>query len=141
MEIFDNPPTIPSIRTPEPTVAELQEKIQELTRFIDNKNDLLANSYKTASTARDALHSFKERVKNVLIEALEDYDQDTVKHIAEQLDIPLTVTKQIEVNVTFTIDLEHEIGEEPDPEWDFDFSLSHDSVVDYSTDVIYHRDA
>ena len=80
---------------------------------------------------------YQERVKNVLIGALEDHDVETVKHIADNLDIVLTVSKTYEVNVTFTIEVELEPDEEIDPEWDFDFSVSHDSIQDYTSDVIY----
>lgn len=80
---------------------------------------------------------YQERVKNVLVGALEDHDVETVKHIADNLDIVLTVSKTYEVNVTFTIEVDLEPDEEIDPEWDFDFSVSHDSIQDYTSDVIY----
>lgn len=124
-----------------PTITELQERITSLTNAIEQKNDLQRITNDSLIVARQAQSDFKNRVKNVLTEALEDYDEDTVKHIAEQLDIPLTVTKQVEVNVTFTIDLEYEIGDEPDLDWDLDFTVSHNSIQDYQVDTIWTKDA
>ncbi len=122
-----------------PVLQQLKDRIAELEASIEQKNTSLQTSLENANRYRNEKWNYEERVKNVLIEALEDYDEATIKHIAEQLNIELTKTASIEVNVTFTIDVEYEIGSEPDPDWDFDFSVSHDSIVDYSSDVVWSK--
>lgn len=138
MEI-ENPPSF----TPNahPVLQALNEKVANLEAQVAKANELDAERMTTINRIRNEKWQYEERVKNVLVEAIEDYDEDTVKHIAKELGIELTKTKQIEVNVTFTIDLEYEIGEEPSPDWDFEFDVRHDSVVDFSTDVVYSRDS
>lgn len=127
-----------------PVLKQLKDRIAELeTQLETNKataSTLDTERVETIRKVRAEKWTYEERVKNVLVEALEDHDEDTVRYIAEQLSIQLTKTKSIEVNVTFTIDIEHEIGEEPDPEWDFDFSVSHSDIVDFTSDVIYSKD-
>lgn len=128
--------TTPAPETPEsnhPVLQQLKDKISSLEADVLKEQQLRRENFMAKS-------AYEERVKRVLVEAMEDYDVETIKHIAEQLDITLSVSKQIEVNVTFTIDLEYEVGEEPDAEWDFDFSVSHSDIVDYSSDVIYSKD-
>lgn len=135
MEIIENAPNIPSSQ--HPVLTALNEKIATLEAEVQKFKD---EAFKEAQLRRETFVSklnYEEKVRNVLVEALEDHDEDTVRYIAEQLDITLTKTKQLEVNVTFTIDVEYEIGEEPDPTWDFDFSVSHDTIVDYSSDVVF----
>jgi hypothetical protein len=123
-----------------PVLQQLKDRITELEGTIEQRNASLQTALDNSSRYRNEKWQYEEKVKNVLIEAMEDHDETTVKYIAEQLNIPLTKTKQIEVNVTFTIDVEYEIGEEPDPEWDFDFSVSHSDIVDYSSDVVWNKD-
>jgi hypothetical protein len=123
-----------------PVLQQLKDRIAELEGTIEQRNASLQTALDNSSRYRNEKWAYEEKVKNVLIEAIEDYDETTVKYIAEQLNIELTKTKQFEVNVTFTIDVEYEIGSEPDPDWDFDFSVSHDTVVDFSTDVVYSKD-
>lgn len=134
-EIIENTPNIPTSQ--HPVLTALNEKIASLEAEVQTFKD---EAFKEAQLRREMLVSklkYEERVKNVLVEAMEDYDEDTIKHIASNLDIELTVTKSIQVNVTFSIDIEHEIGEDPDPTWDFDFNVEHDSIVDFTTDVIW----
>lgn len=123
-----------------PVLQQLKDRIAELEDKVTKANALDVERVATQIKLRQDKWNYEERVKNVLVEALENHDEETVKYIAEQLDIALTKTKQVEVNVTFTIDLEYEVGEEPDPEWDFDFSVSDSSIQDYSADVIYSKD-
>ena len=123
-----------------PALQQLKDRITELEASIEQKNTSLQTSIENANRYRNEKWQYEDKVKNVLVEALdEDYDEATIKHIAEQLKIELTKTASIEVNVTFTIDVEYEIGDEPDPNWDFDFSVSHDSIVDYSSDVVWSK--
>jgi len=87
---------------------------------------------------REKFWKYEASVKEALLEAwTNEYDKDTITYIAEQLDFSLSIRKQYEVNITYTIDVEVELGSEIDPEWDFDFSVSHSDLVDYSSDIIY----
>lgn len=124
-----------------PVLQQLKNQIAELEAKVAKGLELDAERIQTITRIRNEKWQYEARVKDVLIEALEDHDEDTVKYIAEQLDIALTKTKQVEVNVTFTIDLEYEIGEEPDPDWDFEFDVRHDAIQDYQTDIIWSKDA
>jgi transposase len=137
MNEYENAPQTESTH---PVLAKLYEQIADLTSKVEKATTLDTERVQTITRIRNEKYAYEEKVKTVLVEALEDHDEDTVRYIAEQLNIQLTKTKQIEVNVTFTIDVEHEIGEEPDPEWDFDFSVSHSDIVDYTSDVIYSKD-
>jgi transposase len=123
-----------------PVLQKLNEKVTDLEAKVAKGLELDAERIQTINRIRNEKWQYEEKVKNVLVEALEDHDEDTVRYIAEQLSIQLTKTKSIEVNVTFTIDIEHEIGQEPDPEWDFDFSVSHSDIVDFTTDVVWNKD-
>jgi len=124
-----------------PVLQGLKDKIAELEAKLAKHAELDLERIQTINRIRNEKWQYEGRVKTVLVEALEDHDEDTVKYIAEQLDVELTKTKQVEVNVTFTIDLEYEIGSEPDPEWDFEFDVTHDSITDFQTDIIWNKDA
>lgn len=124
-----------------PVLQQLKDRMAELEGTIEQRNASLQTALENSNRYRNEKWAYEEKVKNVLVEALEDYDEDTIKHIAEQLNIELTKTKQVEVNVTFTIDVEYEVGSEPDPDWDFDFSVSHDTITDFQTDVVWSKDA
>ena len=137
--LVENEPTIPTSQ--HPVLTALNEKVATLEAEVAKARELESERVATANRLRNEKWQYEERVKNVLIEALEDHDEDTVKYIASQLGIELTKTKTVEVNVTFTIDLEYEIGEEPDPEWDFEFDVRHDSIADFQTDIIWNKDA
>jgi transposase len=117
----------------------LKDRITELEAQVENKASLLSAATDASNRHRNEKWQYEEKVKNVLVEAMEDHDEDTVRYIAEHLNIQLTKTQSIEVNVTFTIDVEYEIGSEPDPEWDFDYSVSHSDIVDYTTDVVWSK--
>jgi hypothetical protein len=143
MENFENAIIDNTIASEHPVLKQLKDRIAELeTQLETNKatsTALDADRIQTINRIRNEKWQYEEKVKNVLVEALEDYDEATIKHIAEQLNVELTKTATIEVNVTFAIDVEYEIGSEPDPDWDFDFSVSHDSIVDYSSDVVWSK--
>ena len=124
-----------------PVLTQLNDKIADLEAKVAKGLELDSERMQTINRIRNEKWQYEERVKTVLIEALEDHDEDTVKHIASELGIELTKTKTVEVNVTFTIDLEYEIGEEPDPEWDFDFDVRHDTITDFQTDIIWNKEA
>lgn len=140
MENFENAVIDNTVASEHPVLKQLKDRIAELEALVEAKTTDIMNAENRTREVRQQKWTYEEKVKTVLVEALEDHDEDTVRYIAEQLNIQLTKTKQIEVNVTFTIDIEHEIGEEPDPEWDFDFSVSHSDIVDYTSDVIYSKD-
>lgn len=128
-----------------PVLLQLNNRIAELeTQLATQKataSDLDGQRLDTIRTLRNEKWAYEAKVEKVLTEAWEDYDKDTIRHIASELDISLTITKQYEVNVTFTVDVEVDIDEADsvDPEW-FDFSVSDSSVVDYTHDVIYSKE-
>lgn len=124
-----------------PVLQQLKDQITELEAKVAKGVELDAQRVQNINTLRNEKWKYEERVKNVLVESLEDYDEETVKHIASELSIELTKTKQVEVNVTFTIDLEYEIGDEPDLDWDLEFDVRHDSITDFQTDIIWSKDA
>jgi DNA-directed RNA polymerase sigma subunit (sigma70/sigma32) len=124
-----------------PVLQQLNEKIADLESKVAKGLELDSQRIETINRIRNEKWAYEAKVKTVLVEALEDHDEDTVKYIAEQLGVELTKTKQVEVNVTFTIDVEYEIGEEPDPEWDFDFEVTHSTISDFQTDIIWSKDA
>lgn len=124
-----------------PVLQQLKDQIADLEAKVAKGLELDAERIQTNQRLRNEKWQYEERVKTVLVESLEDYDEETVKHIASELGIELTKTKTVEVNVTFTIDLEYEIGEEPDLEWDLDFDVRHDSITDFQTDIIWSKDA
>ncbi len=140
MENFENAVIDNTVASEHPVLKQLKDRIAELEAQVTAKTNDVFNANNLTRDVRQQKWAYEEKVKNVLVEAIEDHDEDTVRYIAEQLGIQLTKTKQIEVNVTFTIDIEHEIGEEPDPEWDFDFSVSHDSIVDFTSDIVWNKD-
>ncbi len=139
MENFENAIVDNTLASEHPVLKQLKDRIAELEAQVTAKTTDVLNAENRTREVRQQKWAYEEKVKNVLVEALEDHDEDTVRYIAEQLSIELTKTKSIEVNVTFTIDLEYEVGQEPDPEWDFDFSVSHDSIVDYTADVVWNK--
>jgi phage-related protein len=131
MEI-ENPTIVPSSQ--HPILRALNEKITHL-------EDKVLQEEQFRRQVLISKLNFEERVKKVLVEALELHDEDTVKHIASNLDISMTLSKSYEVNVTFRVDLELEIGEDIDPEWDFGFKVDgHNGIVDYSSDVIWSNE-
>lgn len=140
MENFENAVIDNTVASEHPVLKQLKDRIAELEAQVTAKTNDVFNANNLTRDVRQQKWQYEEKVKNVLVEAIEDHDEDTVRHIAEQLGIQLTKTKSIEVNVTFTIDIEHEIGEEPDPQWDFDFSVSHDSIVDFTSHIVWNDD-
>ena len=138
MEIENPPAFTPNTH---PVLQALNEKVADLEAKVSKGLELDAERLTTINRLRNEKWQYQERVKNVLVEALENYDEETIKHIASQLDIELTKTKTVEVNVTFTIDLEYEIGDEPDLNWDLDFDVRHDSVVDFTSDIVYTKES
>lgn len=138
MEIENPPAFTPNTH---PVLQALNEKVADLEAKVAKGLELDAERLTTINRLRNEKWQYQERVKNVLVEALENYDEETIKHIASQLDIELTKTKTVEVNVTFTIDLEYEIGDEPDLDWDLDFDVRHDSVVDFTSDIVYTKES
>ena len=141
MENIDNAVIDNTVASQHPVLTALNEKIADLEAKVAKGLELDSERIQTINRIRNEKWQYEGRVKDVLVEALEDYDEDTVKWIASQLGIELTKTKTIEVNVTFNIDVEYEIGEEPDPEWDFEFDVRHDSIVDFTSDVVYTKES
>lgn len=136
-------PTTPDLAPSEsmhPVLQQLHDKIASLETKVAEKETLDGIRVQNIRDLRNEKIQYQERVKNVLVEAMEDHDEETVKWIARNLDITLSVSKTYEVNVTFTIEVEHELGEEPDPDWDFEFEVSHSDIQDYSSDVIWSKE-
>lgn len=123
-----------------PVLQQLRNQIAELEAKVAKGLELDAERIQTITRIRNEKWQYEARVKDVLVESLEDYDEETIKHIASELGIELTKTKQVEVNVTFTIDLEYEIGEEPDLDWDLEFDVRHDTVTDFQTDIVWSKE-
>ena len=123
-----------------PVLQQLKDQIADLEAKVAKGLELDSERLQTITRIRNEKWQYEERIKTVLVEAYEDYDKETIKHIASELGIELTVTKQVEVNVTFTVDLEYEIGEEVDPEWDIEFTASGSPVSDYTCDVVWSKD-
>lgn len=123
-----------------PVLQQLKDQIAQLEINLEAKNDALLLAEQRTRDVRQQKWTYEENVKNVLIEAYEEHDKETVQFIAEKLGIGLTKAKRYEVNVTFTIDVEHELGEEIDPEWDLEYTVSHSDLIDYSADVIWSKD-
>lgn len=128
-----------------PVLQQLKDRITELETQLATKTatgiDLDNSRLETIRTLRNEKWAFEAKVERVLVEAYEDYDKDTIKHIAEELDIALSVKKQYEVNVTFTIEVECDLddADDIDPEW-FEYSVNESMVTDYSSDVIYCKE-
>lgn len=132
MENIENAVIDNTLASEHPVLKQLKDRIAVLEAEVEKENQL----------RRDwtvAKLKFEERVIRVLTEALEDHDEDTIKHIAENLDIKLAKKRQYEVNVTFTIETEEDLGESIDADWDFDFSVDHHAIADYSVDVVWSK--
>ena len=140
MEI-ENPPTnydainqaLGDAESSHPVLIQYKNQIATLQSSLDDMRQRWERTF-------NAKNTFEDKVKNVLVEAYEDHDHGTIEAIASNLGIDLTISKKYEVNVTFVIDVELEIGQEIDPEWDFDFSVSHSDLFDYSSDVIWSNE-
>lgn len=141
MENIENAVIDNTLASEHPVLKQLKDKIAELEATIVSKNTDIFNSEERTRKVRQDKWNYEERVKNVLLEALEDYDEETVRYIANQLSVELTKTVQYEVNVTFNIDVEVDAlnADSIDPDWDFDFTVSHDSIVDYTSDVVWSK--
>lgn len=124
-----------------PVLQQFKDQIAELEAKVAKGLELDSERIQTINRLRNEKFQHEGRVKDVLVESLEDYDEDTIKHIASELNIELTKTKTVEVNVTFTIELEYEIGDEPDLDWDLDFDVTHSAITDFQTDIIWSKDA
>lgn len=123
-----------------PVLKQYKDRIEALENTIATLNVTAEGLRKDRNDHLNKAYEYRDRVKAVLVEAIEDYDQETIKWIASNLDIELTVQKTYEVNVTFTVEVDHEIGEEPDPDWDFSFSVDHNTIQDFSTDIIWSKE-
>lgn len=141
MENIENAVIDNTLASEHPVLKQLKDKIAELEATIVSKNTDIFNSEERTRKVRQDKWNYEERVKNVLLEALEDHDEETVRYIADQLSVELTKTVQYEVNVTFNIDVEVDAlnADSIDPDWDFDFTVSHDSIVDYTSDVVWSK--
>lgn len=87
-----------------------------------------------------------DKVRDYLIENLDELEEYAVE-IARLLDIELSRTVEVEVNVTYNLTVELEAGKDVSDlnEWDFDLTISESNndfeISDYSTDVIYVRES
>ena len=141
MENIENAVIDNTLASEHPVLLNYKNQIASLEQLISALRSEIADTKQTVITARQEKWKFEERVKNVLLEALEDHDEETVRYIADQLSVELTKTVQYEVNVTFNIDVEVDAlnADSIDPDWDFDFTVSHDSIVDYTSDVVWSK--
>jgi aspartokinase len=123
-----------------PVLTNLKKKIAELEEQNKSLREDLDKSLSRVMTLVNNTKEEKERIETVFIEALELHDTDTITYLASQLDISLLVKKRFEVNVTFTLDFELKPGVEVDPEWDLDFTVRHNDLIDYYSDVVYSNE-
>lgn len=119
-----------------PVLQQYKDKIAELEVTIDGLRTTLEQT-KFASEAkgrnldltRNLLNNLNERIKTVLVEALETGDNDTVVDIANNLDVDLntdalvdfTITVRANVSIPFGKTFDEFIGE---LESDLDISVS-----------------
>ena len=105
--------------------------------------------YRNDSIRRDLVLKYENAIDNVrdyLIENLDGLEEYAVE-IAKLLDIELSRTVEVAVNVTYNLTVELDAGKDVDDlsEWDFDFSISESNsdfeISDYSADVIYIRES
>ena len=129
MEIFDNNPldTFPSTESKHPVLTAMNEKFASLQ-----------NDYRLLQTR---FTEYGNKLESILVEGIDAYDEDTIRYVADAMGLSLSTTKEIEVNVTFTLTLEVPLGEEIDPEWDIEFEPKHEYIIDYNSDVIYSKEA
>ena len=132
MENIENAIIDNTVASEHPVLKQLKDRIAVLEAEVEKESQLRREW--TISKLK-----YEERVIRVLTEALEDHDEDTIKHIAENLDIKLAKKRQYEVNVTFTIETEEDLDDSIDADWDFDFSVDHHAIADYSVDVIWSK--
>lgn len=142
-EIVENPPTNYDVintalaESNHPVLQQYKDKIEKL----ENLDVTRINEITRIHTK---YNDYLDTVKTVLTNALEDYDEETIKYIAEMLDVSLTVSKTYEVNVTYRIDVEMEAGKEIDPDWDFEFVVNSNSgdfdITDYSSDTLWSNE-
>ena len=134
---FDITPEQSDLTHTHPVLTMWKNRINDLEDKLAKATELDTQRVQRLNELRNEKWAYESKVERVLKDAWEDYDHDTIRHIASELDISLTITKQFEVNVLFTLDVEVEIDEADniDPEW-FEFAVNESAVVDYSTDVI-----
>jgi hypothetical protein len=140
-EIIENAPTnydainmaLGENESNHPVLHKLKEEIATEKAQAQRWKDLYSN-------VSDRYNEYQETLKNVLLQSIDTHDKDTVIHIAEELEVDLVVTKSYEVNVTIRVDVELEVGQSFDPEWDLEISLDNRNIVDYSSDVIWSNE-
>ena len=135
-----NDPIADAIESQHPVLTNYKTQITQLeTQLASAKADVgtMRQRWQGVLTAKNRL---EDNLKEILMDVHNNGDEDVAKSIAKATGIDLTVSKKFEVNVTFTIDVEMEIGEEIDPEWDLDFSVRHDYVIDYQSDIVYSNE-
>jgi len=87
-----------------------------------------------------------DNVRDYLIENYDELDSHA-DEIARLLDIELSRTVTVDVNVTFSTTIELEVGKDADDLGYFDFDFTIDSastdfeISDYDSDVIYIRES
>ena len=128
MNIFDNiPDTFPSTESKHPVLIAMNEKFASLQ-----------NDYRLLQTR---FTEYGNKLESVLTEGIDAYDEDTIRYVADAMGLSLSTTKEIEVNVTFTLTVEVPLGEEIDPDWDIEFEAHHEYITDYNSDVVYSKEA
>jgi hypothetical protein len=140
-----NDPIILTPKEPEsfhPVLLNLRNEISNLTAENGNLHSINNALQDKINAIRTQKVNYESMVSNAFQDALSsgDYDEDTISHLAEVIGISLLVKKKYEVNLTFSIDVELEVGQSFDPEWDLDFSINADAVVDWSSDTIWSKE-
>lgn len=129
MDIFETNPleSFPTTDSQHPVLTALNNKVTALEA-----------NYRMLQ-ARYA--EYADKLETALIDGANAYDLSTIEYIANAMGLELSVPKEIEVNVTFSLTVDVPLGKTIDPEWDIDFVANHEYIIDYSSDVIYSKEA
>ena len=115
-----------------PVLTALNDKIELLLAQITKLQadyETLDSRYAREVRARQDQETY---LTETLMNAIEnDYDRETIFYVANELDVSLTQTKTFVVQAEFQVEVILPVDEDFDPD-DLDFTLSHESLNDYT---------